>query len=264
MRYFDSAPKGAFSLVELSIVLVILGLLVGGILSGKSLIRASQLRAVMTKHDNYHSAVRTFRDKYFALPGDMPNATTFWGVAAVGGACMFAVTTDGRTCNGDGNGQIHYNVGGSSQEYYRAWQQLSNAGLITGYYNGFELPRGTAGAGVFWGMGYYGEITTGSAENINGTGVDPGQYFNGSYGNAIAYNSSAFGGDDIGLIPEDVYNIDGKLDDGKPASGKVVVAMQPSRPVSDCTDGANSASLSSNYLLTSQVRRCGIVFRDGL
>ena len=67
----------AFSLVELSIVLVILGLLVGGVLSGQSLIRAAELRSVTTEYSRYTTAISSFRDKYFALPGDMSNATSF-------------------------------------------------------------------------------------------------------------------------------------------------------------------------------------------
>lgn len=59
----------AFSLVELSIVLVILGLLTGGILAGQSLIRAAELRAVSTEYSRYITATQSFRDKYFAVPG---------------------------------------------------------------------------------------------------------------------------------------------------------------------------------------------------
>ena len=73
--------KKAFSLVELSIVLVILGLLVGGILTGQSLIRAAELRSVTTEFSQYQTAVMTFRDKYFAIPGDMKNARDFWGAS---------------------------------------------------------------------------------------------------------------------------------------------------------------------------------------
>ena len=72
--------RSGFSLVELSIVLVILGLLTGGILAGQNLIRAAELRSVTTQFQNYHAAVMTFRDKYFALPGDMANAEDFWGL----------------------------------------------------------------------------------------------------------------------------------------------------------------------------------------
>ena len=61
--------KRAFSLVELSIVLVILGLLVGSVLAGQSLIRAAELRSVATEYNKYVTASRTFRDRYFGLPG---------------------------------------------------------------------------------------------------------------------------------------------------------------------------------------------------
>lgn len=70
------SQRNAFSLVELSIVLVILGLLVGGILAGQSLIRASELRAVTSEQARIVTAIQAFRDKYFALPGDMRNAST--------------------------------------------------------------------------------------------------------------------------------------------------------------------------------------------
>mgnify|MGYP001100732306 CR=1 FL=1 len=66
-----------FSLVELSIVLVILGLLVGGILGGKSLIKAAELRSISTEQAQWNTAIKAFRDKYFMLPGDMNNATSF-------------------------------------------------------------------------------------------------------------------------------------------------------------------------------------------
>src|ERR1700712_5143764 len=86
-----------FSLVELSIVLVILGLLVGGVLSGQSLIRAAELRSVTTEYQRYTTAVGTFRDKYFALPGDMNNAASFGWKDGAGSS----------VANGDGNGQVN-------------------------------------------------------------------------------------------------------------------------------------------------------------
>jgi hypothetical protein len=133
----------AFSLVELSIVLVILGLLVGGILAGQSLIRASEIRSMATDVTNYAVAIQTFRDKYMALPGDMPNAVAFWGAADGAGAGMTAAcaTTDSRTladpratCNGNGDGRVDYVT--QSEETKRAWQHLANAGLISGRYSG--------------------------------------------------------------------------------------------------------------------------------
>ena len=125
--------QSAFSLVELAIVLVILGLLAGGVLSGQSLIRAAELRSISTDYNRYTTAVASFRDKYFALPGDMPNAIDFWTAAhATPATCIDTPSTDKKTCNGDNNGKIDLSAG--SNEPFRFWQHLTNAGLIEGSY----------------------------------------------------------------------------------------------------------------------------------
>lgn len=113
----------AFSLVELSIVLVILGLLVGGILAGKSLVKASELRKVINDLHDYRTAMYSFRDKYFYWPGDMPNATSFWGSSVY---------------NGNGNAIIEdANASANAQgENLGAWQHLQAAGLIKGAFTG--------------------------------------------------------------------------------------------------------------------------------
>lgn len=136
------APKlKAFSLVELSIVLVILGLLVGGLLAGQSLIRAAELRKLTTSVNRYQTAMHAFRDKYFALPGDMANATRFWDVAGGDGTgidstCYSTASTDAKTCNGNGDGVINDTLAAVAGEPGRAWQQLANAGMLEGSYNG--------------------------------------------------------------------------------------------------------------------------------
>jgi hypothetical protein len=116
-------------------VLIILGLLIGGILGGQSLIKASELRALVTEQEKYQIAFNNFREKYNALPGDFTKATAFWGTAANCPGTAAQGTTDGTTCDGDGNGEIDYYYA-NSNEAFRAWQHLSNAGLIEGTYNG--------------------------------------------------------------------------------------------------------------------------------
>lgn len=128
-------PLSAFSLVELSIVLVILGLLTGGILAGQSLIRASEIRSVSADLQRLHSAVYSFRDKYMAFPGDMPNATRFWGVRAGTGSdltCHQTIGSTTGTCNGDGDGRIEFITGDSAMfgERFLAMQHLARAGLM--------------------------------------------------------------------------------------------------------------------------------------
>lgn len=99
--------RHGFSLVELSIVLVILGLLTGGILAGQSLIRAAELRSVASEHQRYVTATKSFQDKYFSVPGDMKNATSFWGAAdggdGLGTDCFNVKSTTATTCNGNGD-----------------------------------------------------------------------------------------------------------------------------------------------------------------
>jgi prepilin-type N-terminal cleavage/methylation domain-containing protein len=99
----------AFSLIELVVVLVIIGLIVGGITSGQNLIRSAQLQSVVTDKKKYESAIAAFQERYFQLPGDMNNATDFWGAAHTTEAtCVTTVSTGEETCNGDGNGKITY------------------------------------------------------------------------------------------------------------------------------------------------------------
>lgn len=67
-----------FSLVELSIVLVILGLLTGGILGGQELIHAAEVRATMNTSSTYQTAYHAFRLKYNCIPGDCPYISDFY------------------------------------------------------------------------------------------------------------------------------------------------------------------------------------------
>jgi len=99
--------KSAFTLLEVSVVLVVLALLVGGVLTGRTLMRSSELRSVTAESTKYATAVLAFRDKYFQLPGDIPNATSIWGAAAACPGTSATPSTDRTTCNGDGNGQIN-------------------------------------------------------------------------------------------------------------------------------------------------------------
>lgn len=158
--------QSGFSLVELSIVLVILGLLTGGILGGQALIRAAELRSVSTEYTKYTTAVYTFRDKYFALPGDMTNASAFWTVADGDGSgrdipCRTAmrVSTTNGTCNGNGDGILNQVV--NIDEAHTFWNHLFRAGLIEGRFvympfdattwqAGRDYPASKLGGNVGW------------------------------------------------------------------------------------------------------------------
>src|SRR4051812_29331815 len=86
-----------FTLVELSIVLVIIGLIVGAILVGRDLIHASELRSQISQIEKFDTAVHAFQLKYGGIPGDLPAASaSAFGFAARSGAVG----------HGDGNGII--------------------------------------------------------------------------------------------------------------------------------------------------------------
>jgi prepilin-type N-terminal cleavage/methylation domain-containing protein len=248
-----------FSLVELSIVLVILGLLTGGILTGQNLIRAAELRSVVTEFQRYQTATQTFRDKYFALPGDMRNATDFWGAAhATPATCQTTQGTGTQTCNGNGDG----NVGSNAVEHFRFWQHLVNAGLVEGSYTGVQGSGGVNHhitsvnspasriANASW-----------SVQNSNGSSTGSAEAFDGPHGNHFALGRAVadrYPYDPI-TLPEEAWSIDKKIDDGLPGRGVFII-----RHYEECTDAGagNSDDFDANYLLASNNIACTLVFRN--
>ena len=66
----------AFSLIELSIVLIIIGLLVAGVTGGQSLIKSAKIRAFMNELNSYRQATSSFYASKDRLPGDLNNLGT--------------------------------------------------------------------------------------------------------------------------------------------------------------------------------------------
>lgn len=247
----------AFSLVELSIVLVILGLLVGGILAGQSLIRASELRSVTIEHDRYRTAVSAFRDKYFALPGDMTNATVIWGKSAATCNTHTGTAATPGTCNGNGDSQLTYAP--NSAEFFRFWQQLSLAGLIAGTYSGVSSDGSSTDNGSDstnspaskFKNGLWAVVYSATAPNAN--------FFNGSYGNYLEVG----GYFDVTsepltklFTPTELWNLDTKMDDGKPATGTMVIWRY-----FDCATGSGASDMNAVYNLTT-TNQCNPAFRN--
>ena len=265
--------RAGFSLVELSIVLVILGLLTGGILAGQSLIRAAEMRSVSTEYSRWVTATQTFRDKYFAIPGDFRDATKFWDRNVTNGWC---VSNSGKAgpvasgaCDGNGDGML-YAAGAVSQsgEMFQFWRQLALAGLIEGTFSGIAGP----GAAYAGGDTILGTNAPRSKMN-NGGWMD--QWI-GVYGNTVIYqadygNALIFGAQYAGsmpfnavLKPEEAWNIDAKMDDGKPGVGRVLAAWWDTTGTPSCATSTTNTDYAGEYKLTNNSNACALYFPRAL
>jgi prepilin-type N-terminal cleavage/methylation domain-containing protein len=124
--------QSGFTLVEIAIVMVIIGLLIAGILKGQAMIQHAKVKRVVTQADEIRAAVNTFFDQYGQYPGDE----------------NLANIPPGDVWNGNGDGQIANN-----QERYDLFLDLQLAGLISGNYNGTtDLPKNPFGgtASIYW------------------------------------------------------------------------------------------------------------------
>lgn len=106
-----------FTLVEIAIVLVIIGLILGATLKGQELINNAKVKSAINQYKSITAAVYTYQDKYGQLPGDDIRATS----RAWAGSCT-------GLANGNGDGYLY--------EYFQAPLHLACSGLITGSYNG--------------------------------------------------------------------------------------------------------------------------------
>jgi prepilin-type N-terminal cleavage/methylation domain-containing protein len=280
-----------FTLIELSIVLVIIGLLAGGVLVGKDLIKASQLRRITTERESLETAINTFRLKFNCLPGDCKNATQFFGSA--GGTGLFtdagcqtpAALNLGATgtCDGDGNRLIATSGDMSTIEHYGIWQHLALARLISGTYaasgaligyghrRGYNSPPSQAASNGMWAIVTFGDMTAVAGfyggYGFSGTSVDFVGHSALIYGTEI-YNSggwySTLGG---GLTPREAFSIDQKTDDGLPFHGSIgttpINAAEDSSWCSTFNTAYTSSAAAYNLsgLVVNVPRPCLMMFK---
>ena len=213
--------EGGFTLIELSIVLVIIGLIVGGILVGQDLINAAGIRATVAQVEKYNSAVNTFRTKYNGIPGDLAQAT-----AAQFG--LFAVTTAAAGME-DGNGLVEGGSAGATVpigETIIFWNHLSQANLADGSFGAATAAVINAGTGKTTGN------VTSPAQSLPPTKASNTNYFTVYANNGLNYfqilpiatvtSAGAYTYGTAGLTPIQAQNIDQKMDDGSPNTGIVL------------------------------------------
>ena len=244
MRRVVSRSDG-FSLVELAVVLVVIGLIVGGVAVGQSLIKAAEVRSIQRDLQRYQTATHTFYERYTAMPGDMANATSYWGAADAGDGlgvdCTAVSSTTATTCNGSGDNKIG-EAAGYYYEMFRYWQHLANAQMVEGTYTGVtgsgstrhctlgtNCPKSRV-TGTGFSVQYYAAADASFLGSIKGTLL-----FYGASNSTSVTNSAA-------LIPEDAWSIDVKLDDGFPGHGDL--QQYTNATLANCITDASTFQLS--------------------
>ena len=220
-----------FTLIEIAIVLVIIGLLLGGVLKGQELITSARVRNIASTQDGIKAAFFGFQDRFRALPGDYTAA-----VANITGVSTIAAC--GTSGNGNGDGQI------TGSEAILAWDHLSHSGFINGTY------------------------TCAGATTINPQTTPQNAYnaylqiiFDAVYGTGTnsRHNIKTGGAIPVAIMAE----LDRKVDDGAPFTGSfqfsVYISSGTAPTVTTCTSAATIAAgvAADTWLANNGHTNCG-------
>lgn len=255
-----------YTLFEFSIVIVIIAAGIGSIFMMQSLLRSSHLNHILQEYDTYTKALKEFQDKFLAYPGDMTNAENMWG-SDVGCPNTAANTTlKIATCNGNGDGKIgdssSTGVQSNQYEWFRAWQQLGDAGMLSEQYSGVHGSGGVSDilpgvnvpvssiAGAGWNIHYFQMV-----------GADTGLWRD-NYAHMIDFGLPAAGASTIQplLTAEESLALDRKVDDGRPGRG--IIRAWRTSILPNCTSNDTTQD-GETYNTANTTTSCSLVFLLG-
>lgn len=234
----EITSQNGFTLVELSIVLVIIGLIIGGILKGQELIGNAEIKNVIAQSQSYQSSTVAFKDKYGTLPGDIVGPENFIP------NCTAAPCKPGAGTQGDGlvgaTTTAAYNTNVSAAaENIAFWQQLAAARFI-----GDIDTDGTSTA------------TFGSRFPSAATGGGFHVLYQATTGRHVLRLSAlptTVAGTAGALRPDQALQVDRVMDDGRPGTGSVFTNATLS--AATCFAGA----VTDPYLASNNNRTCNLV-----
>lgn len=226
----QSPARDGFTLLEMSIVIAIIGLLVGGLLGIQAYLKSAELTTLVNQSKYYINAFNQFNDRYQSPPGDLATAGSIW--SGVG--------------NGDGNGLIRAAGAANTVELFLAFQHLAKAGYIDGNYSGAT----TGGGGTFYATAgtnvplmavknVSAILDHPNALNGNVSGENP--YFDGLYGHVLRVagllpNANGLPGTGF-MSPQTALRLDSKFDDGVPNSGWIETGNATALPNCSISSG---------------------------
>jgi len=226
-----ASKRSAFTLIELSIVLIIIGLLVAGVTGGSSLIRSAQLRSVMSEARGWNVAVNAFVAQYDSMPGDYSVTLTNTDTDLNGVASNF-------------DSYIDFIAANEVYEGFNAWYHLINSGTldeeltqivdtqdvdVTGATTALNAQTITPGTQIprskLDGVGWMFAKSSNQNESATVTEfknvvIATGSFSTGTNTAATVNYLTPTGA----MTPSDALSIDTKLDDGDPTDGNVTAS----------------------------------------
>lgn len=247
--------QAGFTLVELAIVLVIIGLIVGGVLVGQDLIKSAEIRATISQIEKFNAAANTFRDKHGNLPGDLNTArATQFNIAPT--------ARPGTAGQGNGDGVVQGGATAATTddligETRAFWTDLNQAQLIQ------DSPPATPDM-----------VTAGTTASLPSARMNEAAFFhifseggrNFFYIGSMTLAAAVVTPTTTAVTPQQAFTIDEKLDDGFGLTGTVTVPGATLAPATLGAAGANNCIAVSNAYNTVPANAnsllCNLVIRS--
>lgn len=272
--------QAGFTLVELAIVLVIVGLLIGGILKGQELIAATRVNSTASQVKAIEGAAYTFQDTYGGVPGDILNAAARLPSCVAARGCVPTRGADAAAVTANlGNGIINNTIlenlevdaapaATATSEGTAFFNQLFAANLIgglttsgTGTDGGEGLNQTALSSAVDSAANW--RIGSSGTTDINGAGgtTDNNAHYLAltSVGITTAIIAAGDAGasniDGAGILAKTAGALDSKIDDGNPSLGAVRALGSA---ITTCTNGDVATSV---YASSNTSKDCGIIVK---
>lgn len=247
-----SKRQQGFTLVEIAIVLIIIGLLLGGILKGQELINSARVRNLADQNAAVQAAYYGFIDRYRQVPGD-------WLATEASRAIGKTVNTP-ASGSGIGNGRLDNNLA----EAVAVWEQLARAGFLSG---GFTPATGAPADETAYAQNaplnaFNGPLILTQNRSYTGDGATSPARLNLHLGRNVPVNIAR--------------ELDVKIDDGRPNTGSLRLTRQETTAVfknnfannfADCSSTAAASPADGNgrratdiYDIADDAQDCGPVF----